>query len=89
MKRRKLLLAGLVAGAVALGAACRTDRAAERDEPAEPPASQEVPSEDAGTGGAGFEYKAEDDEVVEGEPFGDDEELGGHRFPTDDIMPRW
>ncbi len=83
MKRMMLLMVV----AVALGVACGSNRAAER-EPVDETSRQAALSEDAGTGGAGFEYKEEDEEGVEGEPFGDDEELGGHRFPTDDIMPR-
>lgn len=65
MTRTRLILAGLIAGAMALGTACKSDKAAEMP-PADPPAEQDetttppptdqggtTPPAPGGTGGAG------------------------------------
>ncbi|HYO57940.1 hypothetical protein [Archangium sp.] len=54
MSRTKLILAGLLAGAVAFGTACRSDSAAERGEPMEPAQGTTPGSTSPGdTGGSG------------------------------------
>ncbi|MFY0582191.1 hypothetical protein ACN28S_55045 [Cystobacter fuscus] len=50
MTKTKLLLAGLLTGAVAFGTACKTDTATKSPEPMTP-----ATTEDAGTGGTGFD----------------------------------
>jgi hypothetical protein len=79
MTRTKLILAGLLAGAMALGTACKSDKAAERGEPTE--STQGADTTDTGgtnpegTGGSGYE---EDDSAFQG-----NQQFGGDSFPSD------
>lgn len=67
MTKTKLLLAGLLTGAVAFGTACKTDTATTSPEPMTP-----ATTDDAGTGGTGFDTPQTaplpDDGIREREP---------------------
>jgi hypothetical protein len=67
MTKTKLLLAGLLTGAVAFGTACKTDTATTGSPPATP-----ASTDDAGTGGTGFNTPQSaplpDDGIREREP---------------------
>ncbi len=87
MTRTKLILAGLIAGTMALGTACKSDKAAERGEPTEPM------QEDGGTGGsmgtdtqdeAKDKSQRDDTHGYEKEDFqGNQQQFGGDSFPSD------
>jgi hypothetical protein len=93
MTRTKLILAGLLAGTLALGSACKSDQAAERG-PAgttTTPTGEQGTATDTGTSGdtGGGTGGAGDEGYVEDDPrFDDSQELGGNKFPSDDVVPQ-
>jgi len=97
MTRTKLILAGLLAGTLALGGACKSDTAAERG-PAgttTTPTGAQGTSTDTGTtgdtgGGTGGGTGGAGDEGYEEDApqFDDSQELGGNKFPSDDVVPQ-
>ena len=80
MIRTKLILAGLIAGAMVLGTACKSDKAAEKAPTDQTPQPQSTDPNQGGTGGSGYD---EDDSR-----FDESQELGGNKFPSDDTVPR-
>lgn len=100
MTRTKLILAGLMAGTLVLGSACSSDKAAERG-PAGTTTTQtgntgaQGTSPDMGTtgdtgGGTGGAGDEGDDEGYEEDDsrFDESQELGGDKFPSDDVVPQ-
>ncbi|HEX8821111.1 MAG TPA: hypothetical protein VF794_14375 [Archangium sp.] len=89
MTRTKLILAGLIAGAMALGTACKSDKAAEKaptDQTSRPQTTDpnqggtsSGTTTPGGTGGSGYEE--------EDSRFDESQELGGNKFPSDDTVP--